>query len=98
MLNPSHTLEHEPRAVATEETCVPEAIAAQAARTPDRLALLQPPHALTYAETDRRATQWAWYLHRLGADPERAVAVCLPRSPDLVVALLGVWKSGAAFL
>ncbi|MGW9434208.1 non-ribosomal peptide synthetase, partial [Streptomyces decoyicus] len=54
--------------------------------------------ALTYAELDERANRLARLLIARGARPEQLVALALPRSADMVVALLGVLKSGAAYL
>ncbi|WP_447007588.1 amino acid adenylation domain-containing protein [Saccharothrix isguenensis] len=71
-------------------------IEAQAARTPDAVAVIYDGTTLTYAELDRRATALA---RRLRADNAGdVVAVAVPRSVELVVALLGVLKSGAAYL
>nr|WP_307793489.1 non-ribosomal peptide synthetase [Amycolatopsis sp. MtRt-6] len=75
-----------------------ELFAAQVARTPDALALAFGSERLTYAELDTRATALARALLARGAGPERVVAVALPRSVDLVVALLAVLKTGAAYL
>nr|WP_230863147.1 non-ribosomal peptide synthase/polyketide synthase [Amycolatopsis camponoti] len=72
--------------------------AAQVARTPDATALVFGSESLTYAELDTRATTLARALLARGAGPERVVAVALPRSADLVVALLAVLKTGAAYL
>ncbi|MFT7866116.1 MULTISPECIES: non-ribosomal peptide synthetase [Amycolatopsis] len=72
--------------------------AAQVARTPDALALTFGSERLTYTELDSRATALARALLARGAAPERVVAVALPRSVDLVVALLAVLKTGAAYL
>ncbi|MGX9919516.1 amino acid adenylation domain-containing protein [Streptomyces sp. NPDC002248] len=72
------------------------AVTAQAARTPHALALHGDGFALTYGELDARARRIAHRLRALGAGPETRVAVLLDRGPDLVAALLGVWKAGAA--
>ncbi|MFI6012741.1 amino acid adenylation domain-containing protein [Streptomyces sp. NPDC051243] len=68
----------------------------QAARTPDAPAVLHGDTTLTFAELDARADRLAAALNARGAGPESVVAVALPRSPDLVTALLAVLKAGAA--
>ncbi|GGM15614.1 hypothetical protein GCM10010129_69800 [Streptomyces fumigatiscleroticus] len=73
-------------------------IEAQAARTPDAPALVYRDTTLTYAELTARANRLAWHLRSLGARPGAVVAVSVPRSVELVVALLAVVKAGAAYL
>ncbi len=80
------------------EGTVAELFAAQVTRTPDAPALLYGGLSLTYRELNRRADRLAYHLRRLGVGPEVVVGVCLDRSPDLVVALLGVVKAGGAYL
>ncbi|MGW0927660.1 non-ribosomal peptide synthase/polyketide synthase [Streptomyces sp. NPDC002644] len=77
---------------------LPALFAAQAARTPDRTAVVCGDVGLDYAETDRRARLLARRLTALGAGPERLVALCLPRTADLVPALWAVLRTGAAYL
>lgn len=77
---------------------VPEAIAEQVRLRPGALALADGVRALTYAELDRRARDLGARLAALGAGPEIAVGVALPRSIDLAVALLAVFHAGAAYL
>ncbi|MBK3634961.1 amino acid adenylation domain-containing protein, partial [Streptomyces sp. MBT97] len=80
-------------------TTLAAALAAQAARTPDATAVVADGGAtLTYAELDRRAERLARTLRSRGAGPGRFVAVAVPRSAELMVALLAVLKSGAAYL
>ncbi|WP_229900388.1 non-ribosomal peptide synthetase, partial [Streptomyces capoamus] len=72
--------------------------AAQAARTPDAEAVSCGDDRLDYAGLDARAARLAHRLAELGAGPETFVALALPRSTDLVVAVLAVLKTGAAYL
>ncbi|WP_410658126.1 amino acid adenylation domain-containing protein [Amycolatopsis sp. lyj-112] len=76
---------------------IPAAFEAQAERTPDAIALVDGSHTLTYRELNDRADRLAAALAARGACAERFVAVALPRSADLVVALLAVLKTGAAY-
>ncbi|WP_319944126.1 AMP-binding protein, partial [Nocardia aurantia] len=64
----------------------------------DRIAVRYTDDRLTYASLDQRANQLARHLIALGAGPDTLVAVILPRSADLVVALLAVIKSGAGYV
>ncbi|MET7482825.1 non-ribosomal peptide synthase/polyketide synthase [Streptomyces sp. NPDC005538] len=79
-------------------TTLPELFRAQASRTPDATALVFEGEHLTYAELDAQVERTARVLAALGAGPEETVAVALPRSLDLVVALLAVHRAGAAYL
>ncbi|WP_167532717.1 amino acid adenylation domain-containing protein [Streptomyces alboniger] len=79
-------------------TTLPDLFAAQAARTPDRTAVVFEGTELTYAELDQRAARLARLLAEQGAGPETCVAVVLPRSETLVVTLLAVLRTGAAYL
>ncbi|GAA1292609.1 non-ribosomal peptide synthetase [Saccharothrix xinjiangensis] len=77
---------------------IPSLFAAQAARTPDAVAVTCRGESLSYRELDERANRLAHHLVAAGAGPETLVALKFPRSLDLVVAVLGVLKSGAAYL
>jgi amino acid adenylation domain-containing protein len=77
--------------------CVHELVAAQAARTPGRIAVSCATDELTYRALDERAGRLAARLTAAGAEVDRPVAVLAERSVDLVVALLAVLKAGAAY-
>jgi len=71
---------------------------AQVERTPDAIALISGADRWTYAALDARANRIAQALAARGVRPGDWVGLCLPRSPDLVAALLGVLKAGAAYV
>ncbi len=71
---------------------------AQVARTPGAVAVVSGAAEVSFAELDGRANRLARYLIGQGVGPEDVVAVALPRSDQLIVALLAVLKAGAAFL
>ncbi|MFI1170062.1 amino acid adenylation domain-containing protein [Streptomyces melanogenes] len=79
-------------------TTLPELFEAQAARTPHATAVVFEDERLSYRELDERAGRLASVLAARGIGPESLVAIALPRSLDLVVALYGVLKAGAAYL
>ena len=75
-----------------------ELFQAQASRTPGAIAWAGDGWSLTYADLDERSARLARYLRRLGAGPGGLVGIYLERNQDLPVALLGVLRSGAAYL
>jgi amino acid adenylation domain-containing protein len=75
-----------------------ERFEAQAAATPEAIALVYEAEQLSYRELNERANQLAHYLRELGVGPETLVGLCCERSIELVVALLGVLKAGGAYL
>ena len=77
---------------------VHERFAERAAADPERTAVIAGAQRLSYRELDRRSNQLARSLRRLGVGPEVLVGIALERSPDLLVALLGVLKAGGAYL
>jgi amino acid adenylation domain-containing protein len=78
------------------DLCIHELVEAQAARTPNAVAVEHRDQALSYRELDRRANQLAHFLEKLGVGPESKVGICLRRSLELPVTLLAVLKAGAA--
>jgi len=67
-------------------------------RTPDAVAVVFEDQQLSYRELNLRANQLAHYLQRLGVGTESLVALCMERSIDMVVALLGILKAGGAYV
>jgi amino acid adenylation domain-containing protein len=70
----------------------------QVVRTPDDVALIFRELRLTYRELNRRANQLAHYLGTLGVGAEVPVAICVERSADMIVAILGILKAGGAYV
>jgi amino acid adenylation domain-containing protein len=78
--------------------CAHELFAAWAARTPGAEAVVCEEVRLTYRDLDVRANRLAHRLRRMGVGPETAVALCVERSAEMIVALLGVLKAGGAYV
>ncbi len=78
--------------------CIHEWIAAQAARTPEAVAVVFGGESLTYRQLDRRANGLALRLLEMGVGPEVRVGIALERSLEMVVVLLGVLKAGGAYV
>lgn len=77
---------------------VPRLVALQGEERPDAPAVVMEHQVLTFQELNRRANRMAHHLRALDVGPDTLVAVCLERSPELVVALLAALKAGAAYL
>ncbi|MGB8795619.1 MAG: non-ribosomal peptide synthetase, partial [Mycobacterium sp.] len=84
--------------ISSHSQCVHEIISSQVERTPDTVAVEVGDTTLTYRQLDDRAAAIAWRLMEAGAGTGSVVAVLLDRTPDLVAAIMGILKSGAAFL
>src|SRR6202453_1700970 len=80
------------------EATMPELFEAQAARIPDAAAVIGGGTQLSYGELDARANQLARHLITLGAGPERFVTIAMPRTLDMITAMLAVLKTGAAYV
>ena len=81
-----------------KERSLPELFQAQVAHTPAAAALSFEGHEVTYAELNARANQLAHYLTKLGVGPEVLVGLCMERSPEMVIGLLGIVKAGGAYV
>jgi len=81
-----------------QATCLHQLFEVQVARTPAAVALVCAETRLTYHELNARANQLAHHLQTLGVAPEVPVGICLERTVDLIVGLLGILKAGGAYV
>ncbi len=82
----------------SQELCVHHLFEAQAARTPHAVAVTFESHTISYQALNTRANQLAAYLQKKGAGPDGLVGLCVERSIEMVVGLLGILKAGAAYV
>ena len=75
-----------------------ELFEAQVKETPDSVAVVLGDDQLTYSELNRRANQLAHHLRRLGVGPDLPVGICVERSLEMIVGLLGILKAGGAYV
>ncbi|MBI4524484.1 MAG: amino acid adenylation domain-containing protein [Deltaproteobacteria bacterium] len=80
------------------DKCIHQLFESQVERTPEAVAVVFEDQQLTYKELNRRANQLAHYLRKLGVGPEVLVGICLDRSLEMVVGLLGILKAGGAYV
>jgi amino acid adenylation domain-containing protein len=80
------------------QSCIHHLFEAQIESRPDAVALVYEGARLTYRELDQRANQLARYLQKLGVGPEVLVGLCVERSLEMVVGLLGILKAGGAYV
>lgn len=84
--------------ICTDKMLVPDLFEARAAQIPDAVAIVFGSEQLSYRELNDRAHQLAGHLKRLGTGAEVRVAICMERGLEMIVAMLGVLKSGAAYV
>jgi len=81
-----------------QDKCIHQLIAAQAEQTPDRVAVAFSGQQLTYGELNKRANQLAHYLQGMGVGPDVLVGICVERSLEMLVGILGILKAGGAYV
>ncbi|MEG4215637.1 amino acid adenylation domain-containing protein [Microcoleus sp. Pol14C6] len=86
------------RADYSSDRCIHQLFAAQVERTADAIAVVFEEQKLTYRELNERANQLAHYLQKLGVKPEVLVGICVERSLDTIVGILGTLKAGGAYV
>ncbi len=80
------------------DKCVHELFEAQAGRLPDSVAVVFGNHSLSYSKLNERANQLAHFLKRFNVGKDVPVAICMKRSPDMVVGMLAILKAGGAYV
>jgi amino acid adenylation domain-containing protein len=80
------------------QLCFHQLFEAQVAETPNAIALVFEHQQLTYRELNNRANQLAHYLQQLGVIPDVLVGICVERSLEMIIGLLGILKAGGAYL
>jgi amino acid adenylation domain-containing protein len=80
------------------DACIHHLFTAQAARTPEAVAVVSADGDVTYRELDRKSDELAAHLQSLGVGPNVLVGICMERSADMIVALLGTLKAGGAYI
>ncbi len=81
-----------------KDKCLHQWFEEQVEKTPDAVAVVFEDKQLTYRELNQQANQLAHHLRRLGVGPEIGVGICLERSLETIVAILGVLKTGGAYI
>ncbi|MHC5595005.1 MAG: amino acid adenylation domain-containing protein [Nostoc sp.] len=81
-----------------DQQCIHNLFAAQVELTPDAVAIQQEDRYLTYRELSDRTNQLAHYLQSLAVKPETLVGICVDRSLEMIVGLLGILKAGGAYI
>ena len=81
-----------------KDLCIHQLFEQQVERAPDNVAVVFKDERFTYQELNRKANQLAHCLRSKGVGPDASVAICMDRSADLIVALLGVLKAGGAYV
>ncbi|MEW6495759.1 MAG: amino acid adenylation domain-containing protein, partial [Cyanobacteriota bacterium] len=81
-----------------KDRCIHQLFEAQAEKNPDAIALVFEDRSLTYQELNHRSNQLAHYLHKQGVSADVLVGLCVERSVEMVVGMLGILKAGGAYV
>ncbi|MFN7611321.1 MAG: amino acid adenylation domain-containing protein, partial [bacterium] len=80
------------------DRCIHQLFEEQVAKSPEAVAVVFEDQQLTYAQLNAKANQLAHYLRQLGVKPDTLVAICVERSLEMVIGLLGILKAGGAYV
>ncbi|EAZ87964.1 non-ribosomal peptide synthetase, partial [Crocosphaera chwakensis] len=81
-----------------KDKCIHQLFEEQVKRTPDAIAVVYENQQLTYQELNEKANQLGHYLQKLGVKPDTLVGICVERSMEMVIGLLGILKAGGAYV
>ena len=81
-----------------KDKCIHELFEEQVEQTPEAVAVVYEKEQLTYRELNERSNRLAHYLRKLGVEPEVLVGICMERSLEMIVGLLGILKAGGAYV
>src|SRR6185295_15860619 len=82
----------------SKTACVHQLFETQVQKTPDAIAFISQNQEITYEQLNHRANQLAHFLRGCGVGPDVPVGLCVERSPEMMVGLLGILKAGGAYL
>lgn len=80
------------------DSCLHEIFEMQAAKTPDAVAAIYEDESLTYRELNEKSTLLAIFLQKQGIEPDALMGICVERSLDMIIGLLGILKAGGAYI
>ncbi|ACK67643.1 amino acid adenylation domain protein [Rippkaea orientalis PCC 8801] len=81
-----------------KDKCIHQLFDEQVEKTPDAIALVYEEEQLTYRELNQKSNQLAHYLQKLGVKPDTLVGICVDRSLEMIIGLLGILKAGGAYV
>jgi amino acid adenylation domain-containing protein len=81
-----------------QDKCIHQLFEKQVEKTPDAVAVVFENEQLTYRQLNQRANQLAHYLEKLGVGPEVLVGICVERSLEMIIGILGILKAGGAYV
>ncbi|MBR8826762.1 MAG: amino acid adenylation domain-containing protein [Gomphosphaeria aponina SAG 52.96 = DSM 107014] len=81
-----------------KDKCIHQLFEEQVAKTPDKIAVVFEEQQLTYSQLNEKANQLAHYLQKLGVKPETLVGICVERSLEMIIGILGILKAGGAYV